>query len=96
MNTLHNVNIEEIARKGTAIYEKIKTRYEPQDSGKFLAIDVDSTDISIAETSTAAVEEARAKHPGKVFYVVKIGFSAVEVLSSLTRQKLGAGRRLSC
>ncbi len=80
---LKKVDISQIAEKGSAIYEKIKSNYEPSNSGRFLAIEVDTEDVSMADTSSEAVELSRKKYPGKVFYVVKVGSSAVEVLSHL-------------
>lgn len=79
------VNIEEIAKKGSVIYEKVKKNHEPQHNGKFLAVDVDTEDIFTGDSTSDVLQLARAKYPGKVFYVVKIGFSAAEILSNLTR-----------
>ena len=53
-----------------------------------MAIDIESKDIFIGKTSSEAVELARKAHPKKVFYVVKIGFSAAETLASLARNSL--------
>ncbi|GAH60558.1 unnamed protein product, partial [marine sediment metagenome] len=36
---IKQAKIEEIAKKGVEIYEKIKKNYEPQHNGKFLAIE---------------------------------------------------------
>jgi len=76
-------NIQKIAEDGSKIYEQIKSRYEPQENGKFLAIDIDSKNVYLGDTSSEAVEKARKAHSKKVFYVVKIGFSAAETLASL-------------
>lgn len=79
------INIEEIAKKGSRIYEEIKNRYEPAQNGRFLAINVDTEEVFEGITSGEAVEQARNKYPGQIFYVVKVGFSAVEILSRLTK-----------
>ncbi len=76
-------NIQSIAEAGAKIYEAIKSQHEPADNGKFVAIDIDSQDTFVATSSSAAVELARKAYPNKVFYVVKIGFSAAETLASL-------------
>lgn len=80
---LKTVDIQKIAAEGAKIYEKIKSQHEPSHNGKFLAIDIDSEDVFLGNTSSEAVELARKAHPNKVFYVVKIGFSAAETLASL-------------
>jgi hypothetical protein len=80
---IKNSDIEKIAKEGAEIYEKIKLKYEPNNNGKFLAIDIDSKDEFIGDTTSEAVELARKKYPDKVFYVVKIGSSASEILASL-------------
>ncbi|MBI2551921.1 hypothetical protein HYW17_01305 [Candidatus Uhrbacteria bacterium] len=83
VNLVKQVDIEQIAREGRKIYEQIKGEYGPKDRGKFLAIDIDTSEVFIGNTSAEAVEEAKKKYPEKVFYVVKIGYSAAETLARL-------------
>ncbi len=78
---LKSVDIQEIADKGTKIYETIKVDYEPQETGKFLAIEVESGKAYLAETSAEAVSKAKSSHPNKVFYVVKIGYDVAQTLA---------------
>jgi len=81
---LKKANMEQIAEIGSKIYEEKKASYEPADNGKFLAIEVESGDVYKADMSGEAVEMARKEHPDKVFYVVKIGHSAAEMLASMS------------
>ena len=85
---IKKADIQKIAEAGAKIYETIKSQYEPAQNGKFLAINIESKDVFIANTSSEAVEKARKVHPNKVFYVVKIGFSAAETLASLASSSL--------
>ncbi|MDP3697372.1 MAG: hypothetical protein Q8R55_05130 [Candidatus Taylorbacteria bacterium] len=80
---IKKADIQKIAEAGAKIYETIRPQYEPSQNGRFLAIDIDSKDTYIGTTSSEAVELARKAHPNKVFYVIKIGFSAAETLASL-------------
>ena len=80
---IKKADIQNIASEGAKIYESLKLRYEPAQNGKFLAIDIESKETFIGDTSSEAVELARRAHPNKVFYVVKIGHSAAETLASL-------------
>ena len=80
---IKKADIQKIAGEGAKIYEGIKPHYEPAQNGKFLAIDIESKNTFVGNTSSEAVELARKAHPNKVFYVVKIGFSAAETLASL-------------
>lgn len=82
---IRQANIQEIAEAGSQIYEETKSQYEPQHNGKFLAIDTESRNVYMGETTVEAVEQARVAHPQRVFYVVKIGFSVSEVLATLAR-----------
>jgi len=75
--------MQKIAEKGSEIYEKIKINYEPQNNGKFLAIDIDSGKVYLGNSSSDAVQLAMKAHPDKVFYVVKIGYSATEILANM-------------
>ncbi len=78
---LKQADIQKIAAEGSQIYQEIKDKYEPQDNGKFLAINIETKDIYPGSTSAEAVEKATAAHPDKVFYVVKIGFESVETMA---------------
>ncbi len=73
--------IKEIADKGKMIYEKKKSEYEPEQNGKFLAIEVDNEEVFLGNTSAEALELARAKYRDKIFYVVKIGSETAETLA---------------
>jgi len=78
-------NMEKIANEGTKIYEEIKSKYLPQDIGKYLAIEIESKDVYLADNTADAVLEAKKMHPGKVFFIVKIGYSAAEILSNMEK-----------
>lgn len=78
---LQSTDLQKIADEGSKIYASIKGNYGPEELGKFLAIDIDSQDVFIADTSADAVVDALKAHPGKVFYVVKIGFDATATLA---------------
>ena len=82
-----NANLQKVVTEGVKIYQKIKNQYEPDKNGKFLAIDIDSKDAYMADTSADAVVMARKEHSKKVFYVVKIGFDAVETIAHLFAKK---------
>lgn len=83
---IKNSDIGKIAEEGAKIYEKIKSKYEPVDNDKFLAIDIDSEDVFIGDTSSEVVELARKKYPDKVFYVVKVGSSVSEILAKIAEE----------
>ena len=79
---IKKVDMEKIAKEGDQIYQSRKSDYLPQEKGKYLAIEVDSKKLYLGSTSLEAVELAKKSHPQKVFYIVKIGFDAVETLAS--------------
>lgn len=76
-----NQPFQGIAEKGAIIYEKIKGEYEPKHNGEFLVIEVENGKVYIGATSAEALEQARTENPGKLFYVVKIGFGSAETLA---------------
>lgn len=69
-------DIRNVSKKGRQLLEKLDPELREQYYGKFIAIEVDSGDYFIGETMIDADTKARAKHPGKVFYVGKIGYRA--------------------
>ncbi len=84
---LKNTDLEKIATEGNLIYQSIKSKYETNSIGKFLAIDIESKDQFLSASSAEAVVDARKVHPNKVFYVVKIGFDAAETMANLIVKK---------
>lgn len=78
---IKQADIQKIATEGAKIYEGVKAQFDPKEKGKFLAIDIDTKQTYLAETSADAVAEARKNNPNKIFYVVKIGFDAAETMA---------------
>lgn len=78
---IKKADIQKIAEEGAKIYEQIKVKYDPKEKGKFLAIDIDSKEAYLGDTSAEALELAKEHHPNKVFYVVKIGFDVAETMA---------------
>ncbi len=79
---IKQADIEKIAQEGDKIYQEIKSKYEPHENGKYLAIEIESKDVYMAEDSVEAMQLARKAHPGKIFYLVRIGFDSVETLAN--------------
>lgn len=85
---INNTNIQRIAEEGSKIYEEIKSNYDPKEKGKFLAIDIESKNPYLGNTSAEALDLARQNHPNTVFYVIKIGFDVAETMArSYTENK---------
>ncbi len=78
-------DIQHIADEGKKIYEEVRLQYDPEQKGKFLAIDIDTKNVYLGDTSAEAVNQARVAHPNKVFYVVKIGFDVVETMANFLK-----------
>jgi len=78
---IKKADIQHIAEEGAKIYEQIKINYDPKEKGKFLAIDIESKQAYLGNTSAESLELAREKHPNNVFYVVKIGFDVAETMA---------------
>lgn len=82
-----DADLENIAKEGSIIYEKIKDKYNSSYPGQFLSIDIGSGDAFVAPTSAEAVVLARQAHPNTVFFVIKIGFDAAETMVHLFPEK---------
>ena len=76
-----NINVQKIAKDGFRLYEEVRSRYEPEYMGKYLAIEVDSGDVYLGNTGVEAIFLAKQKYPEKIFYLVKIGFDSPETLA---------------
>lgn len=70
------VDIRRIGEKGRELFKKISEELERDYRGKFVAIEVDSSDYFTGDTSIEADKKARKKYPDKVFYLGRIGYRA--------------------
>ena len=70
---------EEIVRLGKEIYERsIRQQVEADHRGEYVAIDVDTGDWAIADTTRVAVERLRARRPGAVDVLMeRVGYRAL-------------------
>lgn len=82
---IKKADLGNIVKKGEVVYEEIKSQYEPQQNGKFLAIETESKKVYLGNESVDAVMLAKKDFPDKVFYVVKIGYGYTETLAKYIR-----------
>jgi len=75
---LKKTDLQKIAREGGKIYAEITDQYYPKETGKFLAIEIETKKVYLGQSSAEVLNKVRQHHPQKVFYVVKIGFEAAE------------------
>ena len=73
---------EDIGRIGTEIYRRqIRPQVMPQHKGKFLILDITSSDYEIDADDTSAEERLRARRPHGVFFGLRIGYTSAYTLS---------------
>ena len=74
MKALRKEAIDKIAEEGEKVYQLHRKRLEENHYGKAVAIDWEQGRIvAVADTIDGVAEEAKKKHPEKVFYIKKIG-----------------------
>jgi len=66
-------NPKQIAEKGEEIYKRYQTAYEKEHAGKFVAIDVKTEKLYVADTAVEALQNARADAPLGLFHLIKVG-----------------------
>ena len=77
---------DEIARRGREIYERhIRADVEPDHDGEFLVVDVATGDYAIGEDDEEVFEQAEAKNPEGLFYLMRVGRSAAHRIGGSTR-----------
>jgi hypothetical protein len=69
--------IEELARRGTEIYEqRIRPQVEAGNKGRYLAIDIETGDFELADTSLDASHRLIARKPDAQIWGLCIGYKA--------------------
>ena len=72
-NNKLTISPEELTKAGEQIYFSNEDKLKKEHFGEFAVIEVDSQDIIVNPDKLTAIQQARAKHPGKLFYIVQIG-----------------------
>ena len=66
---------DEVVRRGQELYNRsIRSRVEPEHTGKYIVIDIGSGEYEIDIDHAAASNRAAAKHPGGSLFATRIGF----------------------
>lgn len=66
--------IHEISQKGQRVLEALLQELKGKHFGRFIAIEVDSGEYFLGDTAVEATRKAQAKHPGKIFFLGRIGY----------------------
>ena len=71
---ISQLKIEELAKNGEEIYQKkLKSQLEPEKNGKYVAIEIMSSQYFIGETKEEALDSAQKSFPDTIFFVRRIG-----------------------
>lgn len=69
--------MEEFARRGKEIYQRLKEKVDPGNFGKILAIDIETGEYEIDDDSFAAGDRLFARLPDPQIYCMRIGHRGV-------------------
>jgi hypothetical protein len=73
------INREEFVRRGKDYYDRfLRDKLEPEHKGKFLALDIETGDYEMDADEMAAIDRARARMPGKIFYILRVGYRTAD------------------
>ncbi len=77
-----------LAKKAQSLYRRLyQKKLEKTQTGKVVAIEVESGDIFVANTTVDAALKAKGKYPNKIFYFKRIGYPAVHSLKGFVPAK---------
>lgn len=76
MELIKDTDTRKIGEKGRALFGRISPELEKDYRGKFVVIEVDSEEYFVGDTIAEANQKARAKYPGTVFFLGRIGYRA--------------------
>lgn len=78
----HSYSREEVARLGEEIYHQtIRDHVMPQEKGKFLVLDIETSDYEVDEDDLQAEKRLRSRHPQGVLYGMRVGYTSAYTLS---------------
>ena len=66
---------DDLLGRGKRIYEeRLKVELEPEHNNEIVAVEVESGDYFLGRREIEAYDKAVAKHPGKQFAFLRVGF----------------------
>jgi hypothetical protein len=72
---------DELVRRARKLYdEQLRVLLEPNQRGRYVAIEPDSGRYFLGDTGTAALVEAHTAMPKSIFYLARIGYEAADSL----------------
>lgn len=80
---IKNIDRDKFVSDAEKYYETIKSEYEPDLIGKFLAIDPETKQVYLADTSLEVLKKAKEAQPDSFFFIKKIGFKVAATLTGL-------------
>jgi hypothetical protein len=90
MSTLRKEDValtDPLIEKGQRFYEEhLKGQLEPEQTGRYVAIEPESGRYFLADTGTEALLEARRTLPESLFYLVRVGYPAADTFSGYGRR----------
>ncbi len=70
-------SLDEVDALGQAIYDRVvKPALGPDDQGKFVAIDVESSDFEIDQDDYSAIMRLRSRRPDADIWLMRAGYRA--------------------
>lgn len=80
--------MSKLAEKSQAFYErKLRSMLEPEEKGKYVAIEPESESYFVDADGTKALLEARRTFPGKLFFLIRIGYEAAHSIGGYGYQR---------
>jgi hypothetical protein len=72
---------EDFVERGRRLYEgKLRGELEPENAGRFLAVDPDSENYFLGDTDVEALTAAREAMPDSLFYLVRVGYGTAHAI----------------
>lgn len=73
-STKRRYSKEEFASRGDSIYASaVKPQLKPDDAGRFVALDIETSEFEIDDDELTACERLRARLPNAQIWMVRVG-----------------------
>ena len=73
-STKRRYSKSEFAQRGDALYQsEVRPNLKPEDEGKFVAIDIDTSAYELSDNELTACDRLRERYPEAQIWMVRIG-----------------------
>jgi hypothetical protein len=78
---------DEFAIQGEAWYERLKSQIEPENFGRYLAVNIETGEYEVGDDFILPTERLLSREPNAELYALRVGYRAIGCIKGYTETR---------